>query len=53
MQGALLLNIVIRQRSAILKLLSSKDQSLLVRMNSFLVLNLGLDILNSIAGLHL
>merc|ERR550519_2973912 len=53
MQGALLLNIVIRQRSAILKLLSSKDQSLLVRRNSFLVLNLGLDILNSITGLHL
>merc|ERR1719430_1595746 len=53
MQGALLLNIVIRQRSAILKLLSSEDQSLLVRRNSFLVLNLGLDILDSITGLHL
>merc|ERR1719219_147296 len=53
MKGALLLNIVIGQCSAILKLLSSKDQSLLVRRNSFLVLNLGLDILNGIAGLHL
>merc|ERR1711868_355352 len=48
MQGALLLDVVIREGSSILKLLSSEDQSLLVWGNSFLVLDLGLDILNRV-----
>merc|ERR1712228_1104689 len=53
MQSRLLLDVVIRQSSAILQLLSSKDQSLLIWGNSLLVLDLGLDILNGIAGLNL
>ena len=38
MEGGLLLNVVIWQSSAILKLLSSKDQSLLIWRDTFLVL---------------
>merc|ERR1712227_610076 len=53
MQGALLLDVVIREGSSILELLSSKDQPLLVWGNSFLVLDLGLDILNGVRRLNL
>merc|ERR1711868_179857 len=48
MQSAFLLDVIIRKSSSVLELLSSKDQSLLVWRNSFLVLNLGLDILNGV-----
>merc|ERR1711902_398692 len=48
MQGTLLLNVIVREGSTIFQLLSSKDQSLLVWGNSFLVLDLGLDILNGV-----
>ncbi len=44
---------VIRQRPAVLKLLPGKDQSLLVRRNSLLVLNLRLDIVDGVQGLNL
>ena len=40
MEGALLLNIVVRESSAVLQLLAGKDQSLLVRRNAFLVLQI-------------
>merc|ERR1712033_113381 len=53
MQGALLLDVVVREGSSILKLLSGKDQSLLVWGNAFLVLDLGLDILNGVRWLNL
>jgi len=53
MEGALLLNIVVRESPSILQLLAGKDQSLLVRGNAFLVLDLGLDILNGIRWLNL
>merc|ERR1711884_886233 len=53
MEGRLLLDVVVRESSSILQLLSSKDQPLLVRGNALLVLNLGLDILNGVRGLHL
>ena len=49
MQGGLLLDIVIRQSSAVLKLLAGKDQALLIRRNAFLVLNLGFDVIDGIA----
>merc|ERR1719481_1524851 len=45
-QGGLLLYVVVRQCSAILQLLPSKDETLLVRRNSFLVLNFSFHILN-------
>merc|ERR1711923_391599 len=53
MEGGLLLNVVVRKSSSVLKLLASKDQSLLIWGNAFLVLNLGLDVLNAIGGLDL
>ena len=39
-EGRLLLNVVVREGTAILELLPSKDKTLLVRGNAFLVLNL-------------
>jgi len=45
-KGALLLDVVVGEGASILKLLASKDETLLVWGNSFLVLDLGLDILN-------
>merc|ERR1719148_665389 len=44
MEGRFLLDVVIRKGSAILELLSGEDQSLLLRRNSFFVLDLCLDI---------
>jgi hypothetical protein len=52
-KGGFLLDVVVGQSAAILKLLSSKDQTLLVRRNSLLVLDLGLDIVNGVGRLHL
>merc|ERR1712223_2005600 len=53
MKSALLLDVVVRKSSSILKLLASKDEPLLVWGDSLLVLDLGLDILNRVRGLHL
>ena len=53
MKGGLLLDVVIRKSAPILKLLAGEDQALLVRRDTLLVLNLGLDIINGIAGLDL
>merc|ERR1719282_2041361 len=53
MESAFLLDVVIRKSSSVLELLSSKDQPLLVWGNAFLILNLGLHILNGIRGLDL
>merc|ERR1719491_2160005 len=44
MEGRFLLDVVIRKGSAVLELLSSEDQSLLLRRDSFLVLDLGFHI---------
>jgi hypothetical protein len=52
-ESRLLLNVVVGQGAAILQLLASKDQALLVWGNALLVLNLGLDIVDGVAGLHL
>ena len=51
MEGGLLLDVVVRKGAAIFQLLSSKDKTLLVRGNSFLVLNLLLHGLDSVRGL--
>merc|ERR1712213_1588 len=53
MKGAFLLDIVIRQGSSIFQLLSSEDQSLLIWWDSFLILDLGLDVLNGVRGFNL
>jgi len=52
-QGRLLLDVVVGESTAILKLLASKDQALLVGRDALLVLDLGLDIVDGVAGLHL
>ena len=52
-QRRLLLNVVVGERAAVLELLARKDQALLVRRNSLLVLNPRLDILDSVATLDL
>jgi hypothetical protein len=53
MEGRLLLNVVVGESAAILKLLTSKDQALLVWGNALLVLNLGLDIVDGVGRLDL
>ena len=40
MESGLLLDVVVRKSSSVLQLLSSEDESLLIRRNSFLVLDL-------------
>jgi len=40
-------------KTTVFQLLSSKNQTLLVRRNTLLVLNLGFDIVNRITGLHI
>jgi hypothetical protein len=52
-EGGLLLDVVIREGAAILKLLTSENQSLLVGGDALLVLNLGLDIVDSVGRLDL
>jgi len=48
MQSTLLLDIIIRKHTSILKLLPSKNQTLLIRRNPLLILNLALDIVDGI-----
>lgn len=52
-EGALLLDVVVGEGAAILELLAGEDQTLLIRGNTLLVLDLGLDIVDGVAGLHL
>jgi len=52
-EGRLLLDVVIRQSATILKLLSGKDQSLLVWWDPLLILDLCLHIFNGVWRLHL
>jgi hypothetical protein len=48
----LLLDVVVRKGTVVLELLVGKDEPLLVRVDAFLILDLGLDIVNGIRGLH-
>ena len=50
-ESGLLLDVVIRKGAAILQLLASKDQALLVRWDPLLILDLGLDIVDGVTGL--
>jgi len=52
-EGGLLLDVVVGESPSVLELLSSEDQPLLVWGNAFLVLDLGLDVLNAVRGLDL
>jgi len=53
MESGLLLDIVVRESSAILKLLTGEDKSLLIGWDSFLILDLGLDVLNGVCWLDI
>uniref|UniRef100_A0A453SVC4 Uncharacterized protein n=1 Tax=Aegilops tauschii subsp. strangulata TaxID=200361 RepID=A0A453SVC4_AEGTS len=52
-KGGLLLDVIVRQGAAILKLLTSEDETLLVRGNALLVLDLRLHVVNGVRGLNL
>jgi len=52
-KGRLLLDIVIRKGTAILQLLSSEDEALLIWGDALLVLDLGLDVVNGVGGLDI
>ena len=47
-KGGLLLDVVIGKSTSILELLSSKDETLLIRRDSFLVLDLSLYVINGV-----
>merc|ERR1712032_951507 len=53
MEGRLLLDVVIGKSAAILELLASKDESLLIGRDALLVLNLGLDVIDGVRWLDL
>ena len=53
MESGLLLDIVIRESSAVFKLLSSEDETLLIWGDTFLILDLSFDILNGVCRLDL
>ena len=48
----LLLDVVVRESAAVLELLASEDQALLVRRDALLVLDLGLDIFDGVRALY-
>ena len=50
MKSGFLLDVVVREGAAVLELLSGEDEALLVRGDSFLVLDLGLDVVDGVAG---
>ena len=52
-KGRLLLDVVVAQGAAILKLLAGEDKTLLVRGDALLVLDLGLDVVDGVGRLHL
>jgi len=52
-ESRLLLDVVVRESSSVLQLLASEDQPLLIWGDTFLVLDLGLDVLNAVRGLDL
>ena len=53
MKGGLLLDVVVGEGSAILKLLTGEDESLLIWGNSFLVLKTILSVINSPADMEI
>merc|ERR1712039_666941 len=52
-KGGFLLDVVVRKGSAILELLTSEDESLLIWGNTLLVLDLSLDVLDGVCGLNI
>ena len=52
-QRGLLLDVVVRKGTAVLELLTSEDEALLVGRDTLLVLDLRLHVVNGVRGLHL
>jgi hypothetical protein len=52
-KGGLFLDDVVTQSAAILELLSGEDETLLIRVNTFLLLDLGLDLVNAVGWLDI
>ena len=52
MESGLLLDVVVRESSAVFKLLSSEDETLLIWWDTFLILDLSFDILNGVCWLN-
>ena len=52
-EGGLLLDVVVGESSAVFELLSSEDESLLIGRDTFLILDLSLDVLNGVGGLDI
>ena len=48
MEGRFLLDVIVRESATVLELFSREDQALLIRWDSFLVLNLGLDVVDRV-----
>ena len=53
MEGRLLLDVVVGKGAAVLELLASEDEALLIRRDTLLVLDLGLDVLDGVRRLDL
>ena len=53
MERGLLLDVVVSQRTAILELLAREDETLLVRRDTLLILDLGLDVVDGVLRLYL
>jgi len=53
MESGLLLDVVIRKGAAILELLASEDETLLIGRNALLILDLGLHVIDGVARLDL
>ena len=53
MESGLLLDVVVSEGSAVFKLLTGEDESLLIRGDALLVLDLGLDVLDGVGLLDL
>jgi hypothetical protein len=52
-EGGFLLDVVVGKGAAVLKLLTSEDEALLIWGNALLILDLGLDVVDSIRRLDL
>ena len=52
-EGGLLLDVVVRESASIFELFSGKDEALLIRWDSFLILDLGLYVVDGIRRLYI
>ena len=49
-KGGFLLDVVVGESTAVFELFAGEDEALLIWGNTFLILNLGLNVLNGVAG---